>query len=72
MLRFGISIDLDVLDPLEESDFGSPESGGRALKNILVDMLSTLKIKPNFLAMKNVEDNPYLAAQFVTASHFNS
>ena len=37
MLRFGISIDLDVLDPLEESDFGSPESGG-VPKNILVDM----------------------------------
>jgi len=61
---FGISLDLDVLDPLKEAGVGSPESGG-ALKNRLVDMFSTLKTNPNFLAMEIVEDNPYLATQFV-------
>lgn len=64
---FGISLDLDVLDPLEESGVGSPESGG-VLKNILVDMLRTLKTNPNFLAMEIVEYNPYLDTQFVTAN----
>ena len=32
---FGISLDLDVLDPLEEPGVGSPEPGG-VLKNRLV------------------------------------
>lgn len=64
---FGISLDLDVLDPLEESGVGSPEPGG-ILKTNLVEMLRSLKANPNLLAMEIVEYNPYLDKNFVTAS----
>jgi arginase len=64
---FGISLDLDVLEPSEESGVGSPEPGG-VLKNILVEMLHTLKTNPNFLAMEIVEYNPYLDTSFATAN----
>jgi arginase len=64
---FGISLDLDVLDPLEEPGVGSPEPGGM-LKNLLIGMLGTLKVNPNFLAMEIVEYNPYLDTNFVTAN----
>ena len=63
---FGISLDLDVLEPSEESGVGSPEPGG-VLKNILVEMLHSLKTNPNFLAMEIVEYNPYLDTSFTTA-----
>ncbi len=64
---FGISLDLDVLEPSEEPGVGSPEPGG-VLKNILVEMLRTLKANPNFLAMEIVEYNPYLDIKFATAN----
>lgn len=64
---FGISLDLDVLDPLEEAGVGSPEPGG-VLKSRLVEMLRTLKANPNFLAMEIVEYNPYLDTNFITAN----
>ena len=64
---FGISLDLDVLEPSEESGVGSPEPGG-GLKNIMVEMLRTLKSNPNFLAMEIVEYNPYLDTNFATAN----
>lgn len=63
---FGISLDLDVLDPAEETGVGSPEPGG-LLKSRLVEMLSTLKANPNFLAMEIVEYNPYFDTNFNTA-----
>lgn len=63
---FGISLDLDVLDPLEEAGVGSPAPGG-LLKNRLVEMLATLRVNPNFLAMEIVEYNPYLDSNFTTA-----
>lgn len=64
---FGISLDLDVLEPSEEPGVGSPEPGG-VLKNILVDMLRTLKSNPRFMAMEIVEYNPYLDDNFATAN----
>jgi arginase len=64
---FGISLDLDVLEPSEEPGVGSPEPGG-VLKNILVEMLRTLRANPNFLAMEIVEYNPYLDIKFATAN----
>ena len=64
---FGISLDLDVLDPQEETGVGSPVPGG-LLKNRLIEMLVGLKINPNFLAMEIVEYNPYLDTNFTTAS----
>jgi arginase len=64
---FGISLDLDVLGPSEESGVGSPEPGG-VLKNILVEMLHTLKTTPNFMGMEIVEYNPYLDTRFATAN----
>jgi arginase len=63
---FGISLDLDVLDPIEEPGVGSPEPGG-ILKNKLIEMLGKLKANPDFLAMEIVEYNPYLDTEFVTA-----
>ena len=64
---FGVSLDLDVLDPQEEPGVGSPEPGGM-LKNLLIEMLGTLKTNPDFLAMEIVEYNPYLDTNFVTAN----
>lgn len=63
---FGVSLDLDVLEPSEESGVGSPEPGG-VLKNILVETLGTLKANQNFLAMEIVEYNPYFDTKFATA-----
>ncbi|MDP2805672.1 MAG: arginase [Gallionellaceae bacterium] len=64
---FGISLDLDVLDPSEEPGVGSPEPGGMS-KKMLEEMLGTLKINSKLLALEIVEYNPYLDMQFVTAS----
>ena len=64
---FGISLDLDVLDPSEEPGVGSPEPGGVS-KKMLEEMLGTLKINSKLLALEIVEYNPYLDIHFVTAS----
>ena len=64
---FGVSLDLDVFDPEEESGVGSPEPGG-ILKTRLIEMLQPLKNNPDFLAMEIVEYNPYLDTKFVTAN----
>lgn len=62
---FGISLDLDALDPAEDAGVGTPEPGG-LLKSGLIEMLCTLKNNPDFLAMEIVEYNPYLDANFTT------
>lgn len=63
---FGISLDLDALDPAEEPGVGSPVPGG-LLKHRLAGMLDTLRDNPGLLAMEIVEYNPYLDTRFVTA-----
>lgn len=63
---FGVSLDLDVLDPDEEPGVGSPEPGG-IFKKKLIEAFGSLSKNQNFLAMEIVEYNPYLDTQFVTA-----
>jgi arginase len=64
---FGVSFDLDVLDPLEEPGVGSPEPGGVPIK-LLAGMLGSLKSNSKLIAMEIVEYNPYLDMNFVTAN----
>lgn len=63
---FGISIDLDALDPLEESGVGSPVPDG-LLKDELAAALQQLGSNTKLLAMEIVEYNPYLDRKFATA-----
>lgn len=63
---FGISIDLDALDPAEEPGVGSPVPGG-LLKDELAAALEYLRPNPKFVAMEIVEYNPYLDIRFATA-----
>ncbi len=63
---FGISIDLDALDPLEEPGVGSHVPGG-LLKDELANALEQLRPDPRFVALEIVEYNPYLDTKFATA-----
>ncbi len=63
---FGISIDLDALDPMEEPGVGSPVPGGM-LKDELSEALTQLRSDQEFLALEIVEYNPYLDSKFATA-----
>ena len=63
---FGISIDLDALDPMEEPGVGSPVPGGM-LKEELVHALEQLRSEPKFIALEIVEYNPYRDEKFATA-----
>jgi arginase len=63
---FGVSLDLDALDPSEEAGVGSPAPGG-IFKRELVQAFRGLHNHPHFLAMEIVEYNPYLDNRFVTA-----
>ena len=55
---YGVSIDLDVLDPSEEPGVGSPASGG-LLCSELEQALHQLRDDPAMLAMEIVEYNPH-------------
>jgi len=63
---FGISLDLDALDPSEEAGVGSPEPGG-IYKHEMARAFRKLHHNPHFLAMEIVEYNPYLDSSFITA-----
>jgi arginase len=63
---YGISIDLDALDPVEESGVGSPVPGG-LLRADLTDALHLAHGDDRLLALEIVEYNPYLDQHFVTA-----
>lgn len=63
---FGVSLDLDVLDPSEEAGVGSPEPGG-IYRHELAQAFRSLHDNPRFLAMEIVEYNPYLDSGFMTA-----
>ncbi len=54
---FGLSIDLDVLDPEEEPGVGTPVPGGLRRAE-LVAALGRLRSDPAFVAMEIVEYNP--------------
>ncbi|HQT25899.1 MAG TPA: arginase, partial [Burkholderiales bacterium] len=63
---FGISIDLDALEPTEEPGVGSPVPDGM-LKDELAEALAPLRSDSKFLALEIVEYNPYLDRNFTTA-----
>jgi arginase len=63
---FGVSLDLDVLDPAEEAGVGSPAPDG-IFKHELALAFRKLHRNPRFLAMEIVEYNPYLDERFMTA-----
>lgn len=54
---FGVSIDLDALDPAEEPGVGTPVPGGLCRAE-LVEALAHLRDDPAFVAMEIVEYNP--------------
>ncbi len=54
---FGVSVDLDALDPAEEPGVGTPVPGGLT-RTELATALSRLRGDPGFVAMEIVEYNP--------------
>lgn len=54
---FGVSVDLDALDPEEEPGVGTPVAGGLR-RTELATALSRLRGDPGFVAMEIVEYNP--------------
>lgn len=63
---YGISIDLDALDPAEEPGVGTPVPGG-LLRADLTDALALAHGDEKLLAVEIVEYNPYRDDGFVTA-----
>lgn len=63
---YGVSLDLDVLDPDEEPGVGSPEPGG-LLCGELEQALHRLRRDPALLAMEIVEYNPHRDRDHLTA-----
>lgn len=63
---FGISIDLDALDPAEEPGVGTPVPGGLHLGE-LSDALAQMRGDPGFVALEIVEYNPCRDRDHVTA-----
>ena len=63
---YGISIDLDALDPAEEPGVGSPVPGG-LLRIELTDALRLAHGDERLMALEIVEYNAYLDRHFVTA-----
>jgi len=63
---FGVSVDLDALDPDEEPGVGTPVPGG-LYRAELVAVLSHLRGEPAFVAMEIVEYNPRRDRRHATA-----
>lgn len=63
---YGVSLDLDVLDPAEEPGVGSPVPGGLSLHE-LEQALRQLRNEPGLLAMEIVEYNPHRDRNELTA-----
>jgi arginase len=64
---FGVSIDLDVLEPAEEPGVGSPVPGGIALHDML-EALAWVRATSGLKALEIVEYNPYSDHHFDTAA----
>lgn len=56
---FGVSLDLDVIDPLHSPGVGSPEQGG-IIPSDLLQALALLRDYPQLAALEIVEYNPLL------------
>jgi arginase family enzyme len=65
-IGFGVSIDLDAIDPQDAPAVGSPVKGGIRGAD-LVDALGTLRDNPRLLAMEIAEYNPFLDPSRATA-----
>ena len=63
---FGVSLDLDALDPVEEPGVGTPAPGG-LYRAELAAALTRLRGDPAFIAMEIVEYNPRRDRRHVTA-----
>jgi arginase len=63
---FGISIDLDAIDPKDAPAVGSPVSGGIA-KEELIEVLRPLYGAPYLIGLEIAEYNPALDQQYLTA-----
>jgi arginase len=63
---YGLSLDLDVLDPFEEPGVGSPAPGGLSCHE-LEQALHQLRDDPALLAMEIVEYNPHHDRNLLTA-----
>jgi arginase len=63
---YGISIDLDALDPAEEPGVGTPVPGG-LMRAEMIDALALAHGDERLLAIEIVEYNPYLDVHFSTA-----
>lgn len=64
-LGFGVSLDLDALDPNDAPGVGMPESDG-LLAGALCQALTQLKGNKNLLGIEIVEYNPYLDNDYKT------
>ena len=63
---FGVSVDLDALDPAEEPGVGSPVPGGLCRAE-LAEALTRLRGDPSFVAMEIAEYNPRRDHEHATA-----
>lgn len=63
---FGLSLDLDVIDPEDAPGVGSPEEEGIAAQELLLQ-LDKICNHPQFCAMELVEYNPYCDKEEKTA-----
>jgi arginase len=63
---YGVSIDLDALDPAEEPGVGTPVPGG-LLRSDVTGALALAHGDEKLLALEIVEYNPYLDEHFTTA-----
>lgn len=63
---YGISLDLDALDPIDAPGVGTPVPGG-LIQEEIIEALLLASGDEKLLAMEIVEYNPYLDKHFVTA-----
>ncbi len=63
---YGVSVDLDALDPAEEPGVGSPAPGGLK-RHDLEEALHPLRHDPQFLALEIAEYNPHRDRHGLTA-----
>jgi len=63
---YGISLDLDALDPTDAPGVGTPVPDGLLIENI-INVLHTANGDKKLLALEIVEYNPYLDKHFITA-----
>ncbi len=63
---FGLSIDLDSIDPLEAPGVGTPELGGLSSKELL-DALKIFPQQRGLLGIEIAELNPTLDQKLITA-----